>query len=83
VAAVFLDEPERAVLEANDRQRDRGYRALQREAKETILGLQHAQGRWLSEEARRAGLPVLAARPWTTLADRILAAVGEPDPRLA
>ncbi len=30
-------------------------------------------GRWLTNEAHRAGLPVLAPRPWTTLVDRVVA----------
>jgi len=83
VAAVFLDEPEHAVLEANARQRDRGYRSLRRETQEAAVALMEAYGRWLSREARLANVPVVMSRPWTTLADRILVAVGEPDPRLA
>jgi hypothetical protein len=30
-------------------------------------------GQWLKHEAERYGLPVLSARPWDTLFDRILA----------
>ena len=36
-------------------------------------------GRWLAEQARGAGLPVLAPRPWATLADRIAAAATAGD----
>jgi 2-phosphoglycerate kinase len=35
-------------------------------------------GQWLAHEAQRRGLPVLEARPWTTLAERILAASSAP-----
>ncbi|MGH2558423.1 MAG: hypothetical protein ACRDJH_05105 [Thermomicrobiales bacterium] len=31
-------------------------------------------GRWLADEARRAGLPTLDPRPWGTLGERVLAA---------
>jgi 2-phosphoglycerate kinase len=83
VAAVYLEEPDRAVIAANVRRRDCGFRALRREGKEAMVSLQHGHGAWLCEEARRVGVPVLPSRPWTTLAQRILLAVGEPDPRLA
>jgi 2-phosphoglycerate kinase len=83
IAAVFLDEPERSVIEANVLHRDRGFRALRRETKETTVAIQFEHGQWLCEEARQAGLEVVRSRPWTTLADRILLAAGEPDPRMA
>ena len=33
-------------------------------------------GHWLADEARRRGLPVREPRPWPTLADRIVDAIG-------
>lgn len=77
VRAVFLDEPDEQALFQNMHMRGRGFQ-------ETPTAEQRAQtrtswlyGRWLREEAQRAGLPILPARPWATLAERILAAIGQ------
>jgi 2-phosphoglycerate kinase len=74
VRAVFVVEPDEAALAANIRAR--GLEATFMTAVE-VAGMVRARwlyGRWLAEQARRAGLPVLAPRPWGTLADRIAAA---------
>lgn len=39
-------------------------------------------GQWLTQEAERRGLPVVPARPWDSLADRVLIASGLPTGRL-
>jgi hypothetical protein len=74
VRAVFVVEPDEAALAAAIR--GRGWEATFMTAAE-VAGVVRARwlyGRWLTEQARRAGLPVLAPRPWGTLADRITAA---------
>jgi 2-phosphoglycerate kinase len=83
VAAVFLEEPDAAVIETGYRRRDRGFSALPADEQEAMVALQHRHGRWLADAAREAGLPVLASRPWATLEERIAETVGRPDPRLA
>ena len=35
-----------------------------------------AYGKWLAKQANDAGVPVVPMRPWTTAADRVIAALG-------
>jgi 2-phosphoglycerate kinase len=84
VAAVFLEETDRDELEAGYRRRDRGFNALAPDEQGAMLTLQHRHGRWLADEARAAGIPVVPSRPWTTLEERIVALLPTmTDPRLA
>jgi 2-phosphoglycerate kinase len=79
VRAAFVVEPDEAALAAAVAAR--GLEATFMTAAE-VAGVVRARwlyGRWLAEEARRAGLPVLAPRPWETLADRIAAAATAGD----
>jgi hypothetical protein len=68
VRAVFLDEPDETQLVANFAQRepDQGAQAVR--ARVSVL-----YGQWLRREAERLGLPVVAARPWESVFERVLA----------
>ena len=72
VRAVFLVEPdESAILESIvERGREFAGRA-EGELAETVRA-RWQFGQWLAREAARCGLPVVAPRPWDTLAERIL-----------
>jgi 2-phosphoglycerate kinase len=69
VRAIFLDEPDEQQLLANFLQREPASGPQTIRAKVSWL-----YGQWLKSEAERYGLPVLPARPWDTLFDRIVAA---------
>jgi hypothetical protein len=70
ILAVFLREADEDALVANIGARRVG--SLSRaHARENFL-----YGKWLEQEAERRGLPVVPARPWESLADRVLAATG-------
>jgi 2-phosphoglycerate kinase len=70
IRAVFLYEPDADALYANMQARRVGLFS-QAHARKNFL-----YGKWLRQEAERRGLPTVAARPWHTLVDRILAASG-------
>ena len=75
VRAVFVYEPDENVVSANMHKRGRGFHDRE---KAEQLAQTHAAwlyGQWLAAEAGRYGLPVIEARPWATLGDRVLAAV--------
>ena len=75
VRAVFLVEPDEAVLQASMLGRGRGYDDRSAAEQATQARMNWLYGRWLHQEAERRGLPVLPARPWPTLADRVIAAI--------
>ena len=77
VRAIFLDEPDEQKLINNFLLREPSSGPQTKRARVSLL-----YGRWLKQEAERFGLPVLAARPWDTLLERIIAAVSmfRPDP---
>lgn len=68
--AVFLHEPDEDVLRANMEARRVGLYSRAHARKNFLYG------EWLRKEAERRGLSVVPARPWDTLADRILVASG-------
>lgn len=70
VHAVFLYEPDEDSLIANHHTRGVGVTSR------THARKNHRFGEWLRHEAERRGLPTLPARPWDTLAARMLAAAG-------
>jgi 2-phosphoglycerate kinase len=75
VQAVFLVEPEEDVLLAH---MDARYRVRARHNEAQLRAMAHVRwlhGRWLADEARSSGLPVLEPHPWETLAQRIVAAL--------
>ena len=71
VRGVFLYEPDEAQIVAN---------YLQREPEEgEQSGRAHVSwllGEWLKQEAERAGVITLPARPWDTLFERIIEVIG-------
>ncbi len=76
VRAVFLVEPDVAVVQAGMLSRGRGYDDRSAAEQAAQARMNRLYGRWLHQEAERMGLPVLPSRPWPTLADRIIAAIG-------
>ena len=71
VRAVFLHEPDEARIAANFLQREPDAGPQLKRARVSWL-----YGRWLRDEAERRGTPALEARPWESLLDRVLDAIG-------
>ena len=78
VRGVFLVEPDEDAILANVLARARYGEGRTDEDLRTEARAKWQFGKWLAAEARRYGLPVVEPRPWGTLPDRILAAVGGP-----
>jgi 2-phosphoglycerate kinase len=75
VRAVFLlEENEEAILQ-NMRARDRGFQDLAPDEQCTIVRASWLFGRWLWQEAQAHEQPAVAARPWETLTERVLAVI--------
>jgi 2-phosphoglycerate kinase len=70
VRAVFLHEPDEQQLAANYRAREP---ANGPQAKRAHVSWLHSQ--WLAHEAGRLALPVVLARPWETVLERVVAAL--------
>ena len=70
VRGVLLLEPDEQQLVANYLHREP---AAGPQVKRADVSRRH--GLWLKEDAERHGVPVIAARPWDSLVDRVLAAV--------
>ncbi|MBC8076365.1 MAG: hypothetical protein H7Y32_09855 [Chloroflexales bacterium] len=70
VRAVFLYEADEQQLRMNFAQREPESGAQTTRARVSWL-----YGQWLKQEADRYGLPVLPARPWDTVFERIIAAL--------
>ena len=75
VRAVFLVEADERQLLENFARREPDDGPQVKRARVSWL-----YGQWLTHEAERYGLPVVAARPWDTLIDRILAVLASPAP---
>jgi len=74
VRAVFLVEADEDAVLDNMRSRGRvEYQAT--ESYQAEARMNWLYGQWLQQEAERYGLPVVPVRPWTALADRIIAIV--------
>lgn len=73
--AVFVVENDPAALHETMWARDRGFRALSAAAQARQTEQSWLYGQWLRDQAVLHELPVVAARPWMTLSDRILAAL--------
>lgn len=69
---IFLDEPEEQAIQTNMQTRNRGHA----DPAHAHKNWQYSE--WLRQEAEQRGLPALPARPWHTLADRILASAQSP-----
>lgn len=68
VRGVFLDEPEQRQIEENMHEREPAAGRQTVRAHVSML-----LSRWLRTECERLGVPVVSARPFATLADRVLA----------
>jgi hypothetical protein len=68
VRALFLYEADERQLIENFLRREPQHGPQVKRARVSWL-----YGKWLTHEAERFGLPTLAARPWATLFDRIVA----------
>ena len=75
VRSVFLCEDDEKIILTRMRGRGRGFQERAREVQQAQARLNLLYGRWLREEARRRGLPVMAARPNETLSKRVVAAI--------
>jgi len=73
VRAVFLDEPDEAALYANMLRRGRGFETLPASMQRQQARAPWLYGAWLAGEARRFGLPVVPARPWESVLERVRA----------
>ncbi|MBA3943048.1 MAG: hypothetical protein H0X37_00630 [Herpetosiphonaceae bacterium] len=72
VGAVFLVEPDEAVLLTNMVARGRGAERLTPMELQSEARAKWLYGQWLVTEACRFNLPVVEARPWDTLVERIM-----------
>ncbi|MEU5772292.1 hypothetical protein ABZ819_03165 [Streptomyces venezuelae] len=72
VRAVFLHEDDEEQVTANYLRREPEAGPQRHRARVSVL-----YGRWLAAQARAAGVPVVAPRPWEDLANRVAAAVGD------
>ena len=77
VALAFLVEPDEDVLLRNMLARGRGMATRPEAEQRAEARAKWLFGQWLTVEAGRYGLPVVAPRPWATLADRLLAALSQ------
>jgi 2-phosphoglycerate kinase len=71
VRAVFLHEPDEPQYVANYLAREPGAGSQDKRARVSWL-----KDRWFKAEAERLGIPVVSARPWDTVLERVIAAAG-------
>ncbi|MEL3949444.1 MULTISPECIES: hypothetical protein [Streptomyces] len=72
VRAVFLHEDDEGQVTANYLRREPEAGPQRHRARVSVL-----YGRWLAAQARAAGVPVVAPRPWEDLAGRVAETVGD------
>ena len=72
IRAVFLIEPEEENIFANIQERGRGTAERTEEELRNEARAKWFYGQWLAQEAQRLQFPILEARPWDSLCDRIL-----------
>jgi 2-phosphoglycerate kinase len=75
VRAVFLFETDEETIFQNMHTRDRGFQDLAPDEQRTIARASWLYGQWLRQEALAHELPIVPARPWATLTERVLAAI--------
>lgn len=68
VKSVFIHEPSREQILQN-------YLAREGELQPHRTDISHAFGNWLAEECAACGVPVIEARPWDNLAERVRCAL--------
>jgi 2-phosphoglycerate kinase len=72
--AVYVDEPDEAELLSHMLERGRGFDASPSDEQRRIAHVCWRYGQWLTSEAVTRGVPVVSARPFASLPDRLLAA---------
>jgi hypothetical protein len=77
IHAILLFEPDEEIVLPNMRERGRGFGALSLSEQQSIARVSWLYGQWLRQEAEAYGVPTLASRPWDTLTERALAAIGK------
>jgi len=75
VSTVFIHEPDEDFFFSRIQGRENIPDSEQLKEQRTQARMNWLYGQWLSKEAERLHLPVIPARPWRALADRILAAI--------
>jgi 2-phosphoglycerate kinase len=75
VQALFVHEVDEEALLASMAARGRGFKEHAQDEQRTVAWMSWLYGEWLRSEATAWRLPVLAARPWDSLPERILASV--------
>jgi 2-phosphoglycerate kinase len=76
VRSVFLVEPDEEVVMRNMLARGRGFGSVSRKEQEAIARASWLYGHWLRRQADYYDLPIVESRPWETLVERVLQAVG-------
>jgi hypothetical protein len=72
IRAVFLNEPSEDIILKNMQARGRGFNELPTNEQQKWARASWLYGQWLCREATTHKLPVVAARPFDTLLERIL-----------
>jgi hypothetical protein len=72
--AVYVDEPSEEELLAHMLERGRSFDTSPSDEQRRIAHACWRYGQWLIAEARTRGVPVVSARPFASLPERILAA---------
>jgi len=67
-------EADEAAILASLHGQARGIARFSDRARRAMARMNWLHGQWLRMEAERLGLPVVDARPWDTLVDRLLSA---------
>lgn len=75
VHSVFIIEPNEDKIFQNLYTRKRGFESSSQEAQRAFAHASWLFGKWLEEEAKSMGLPTVKARPYDSLAERILETV--------
>lgn len=75
VRSVFIIEPNEDKIFQNLYARKRGFETSSQAAQRAFAHASWLFGKWLEEEAKSLGLPTVKARPYASLADRILETV--------
>ena len=71
VRSVFIMEQDRTQLFGNMQRRGRGFDTFGASEQQRWVELSWRYGQWLAAQARQHSVPLVAARPWATLAARI------------
>lgn len=76
VRAVFLVEPDEAILAQNMQRRGRLFGDLSAREQQNLVHASWLYGQWLKRQADHYNLPIVEPRPWNNLAERMLRVIG-------